>query len=153
MEDTGPVRRAPFEGLTLEQLYGLLRLRVEVFVVEQECAYPELDGRDAEAGTEHLWIEAGGEVVAALRILRDPDAAVIGRVVTRADHRGHGLAARLLEAALEGIGPARVRIGAQAHLEQWYAGFGFVRSGPDYLEDGIAHLPMVLEPASGPLSP
>ncbi len=147
------LRRAPFADLALEQLYGLLRLRVDVFVVEQECAYPELDGRDTEPGTEHVWIEAAGEVVAALRILQDPDAAVIGRVVTRAGHRGRGYAARLLEASLDRIGARRVRIGAQAGLEDWYERFGFVRSGPDYVEDGIAHLPMVRERADGPVSP
>lgn len=140
-----PVRFATFAELSTAQLYALLRLRVDVFVVEQQCPYPELDGRDTEAGTEHAWIEVAGEVAAAARILRDPDAAVIGRVVTSADHRGHGYAARVVAAALDRIGDGRVRIGAQTYLEQWYERFGFARCGEDYLEDGIPHLPMVRE--------
>lgn len=145
-----PVQVARFDELTTRQLLALLRLRVDVFVVEQACAYPEIDGRDDEPGTLHLWVEDDGEVVAALRVLRDPDAAVVGRVVTRAGHRGEGHAARLVAEALGRLGPGPVRIGAQAHLEGWYERFGFRRTGPDHLEDGIPHLPMELVlPAGG----
>ncbi|WP_224766271.1 GNAT family N-acetyltransferase [Nocardioides campestrisoli] len=146
------LREARFDQLTTAELYALLRLRVDVFVVEQACAYPDIDGRDDEPGTVHVWLEQHGEVLAALRVLEDPDATAIGRVVTRADQRGHGYAARLLTAALDriadrartGTGPRTVRIGAQTYLEHWYARFGFVRTGPDYLEDDIPHLPMEL---------
>lgn len=142
---TETVRFARFAELSVHELYALLRLRVDVFVVEQQCPYPDLDGRDTEPGTEHAWVEVDGEVVAAARILRDADAAAIGRVVTSADHRGHGYAARVVAAALDRIGGGRVRIGAQTYLEQWYERFGFTRCGDDYLEDGIPHLPMVRE--------
>jgi ElaA protein len=145
---TEPTTRvARFADLTTDQLYGLLRLRVDVFVVEQECPYPELDGRDAEPTTEHLWVEDEGAVVATVRVLAGTDCMVIGRVATARSHRGKGYAARLVRAAIDRIGPHQVRIGAQAHLEEWYQQFGFERSGPDYLEDGIPHLPMLRLPA------
>lgn len=125
-------------------LYALLRLRVDVFVVEQECAYPELDGVDAEPTTEHLWIEVGGVPVATVRILIDADGTHhLGRVATHVEHRGQGYAATLVRAGLARIGPHPVHIGAQRYLHGWYEQFGFRRAGEDYLEDGIPHLPMV----------
>ena len=136
------LRSARFAELTGLQLYGLLRLRVDVFVVEQACPYPELDGRDTEPGTVHVWHELDGEVVSCIRVLDNGSGRAIGRVATAAPARGRGLSADLLR---HGIGLCEgqvIDIGAQAHLEQWYARFGFVRSGPDYLEDGIPHLPM-----------
>ncbi|WP_202619095.1 GNAT family N-acetyltransferase [Ornithinimicrobium cavernae] len=143
---TGPqLRVATFADLTARQLHDLLRLRVDVFVVEQECAYPELDGRDTEPGTEHLWVEVDGAVAACVRVLEGDGCAIIGRVATAQGHRGHGYAADLVRLALDRIGNRRTVIGAQTYLEGWYARFGFVRSGPDYVEDGIPHLPMVRE--------
>ena len=136
---------ALFADLTTRELHDLLRLRVDVFVVEQDCAYPEIDGRDTEPTTEHVWMEVGDELAACLRILEGPGHAIIGRVATAQGHRGHGYAADLVRLALGRIGDRRTLIGAQAYLEQWYAQFGFVRSGPDYLEDGIVHLPMARE--------
>src|SRR5687767_13895930 len=91
------LRRAPFAELTPFEVYGLCRLRVDVFVVEQECPYPELDGRDIEPETVHLWFESGGEVVATIRILDDGATRVIGRVATAVGFRGQGLSARLIE--------------------------------------------------------
>ncbi len=147
---TGPqLHVARFGDLTTRQLHDILRLRVDIFVVEQECAYPEIDGRDAEPGTEHLWIEVGDELAAYLRVLEGDGHAIIGRVATHPGHRGHGHAAELVEVALDRIGDRSTRIGAQAHLERWYGQFGFVRSGPDYVEDGIPHLPMVREAPQG----
>lgn len=137
------IRAAHLRDLDPVTLYRLLRLRVDVFVVEQECAYPELDGVDLEPTTEHLWIEADGLPVATLRTLVDDEGvAHLGRVATAAGHRGHGHAARLVTEALRRIGEGPVRIGAQTYLEHWYARFGFVRDGQDYVEDGIPHLPM-----------
>ncbi|USQ75891.1 GNAT family N-acetyltransferase [Ornithinimicrobium cryptoxanthini] len=139
------LRVASFADLTTAQLYAVLRLRVDVFVVEQDCAYPELDGRDDEPTTEHLWVDVDGEVAAYVRVLDDRDRARVGRVVTAEGHRGHGYAAQLVALALERIGNRRTEIGAQVQLEQWYARLGFARSGPDYDEDGIMHLPMIRE--------
>lgn len=140
------VHAARFADLTPHLLYALLRLRVDVFVVEQECPYPELDGRDTEPTTEHLWLEAGGRPVATLRLLAGAPGTgemVIGRVATDQEHRGRGYAAALVREGLRRAGHRPVRIGAQAHLEEWYGRFGFARCGPDYLEDGIPHLPML----------
>ncbi len=144
------MRSARFGELTPYELYGLCRLRVDVFVVEQECPYPELDGRDVEPGTVHLWFEADGEPVATLRVLTapEPHGRIIGRVATAAAHRGRGLAGRLLEHGIELCDGAPVSLGAQAYLEGWYEGFGFRRSGPAYVEDGIPHVPM-RRPAGG----
>ena len=129
--------------LSATALYGILRLRAEVFVVEQDCAYLDPDGRDLEPSTRHLWIEDGGAVVAALRVLHESDGAIsIGRVVTASAHRSHGLAADLVRAALEREPVRPVRINAQSHLIDWYATLGFTVAGQEFLEDGIPHTPM-----------
>jgi ElaA protein len=135
-------REAPFADLTPFEVYGLCRLRVDVFVVEQECPYPELDGRDVEPSTVHLWFEQDGEVLATIRVLDDGAARVIGRVATARGARGQGLAAALIRRGIELCDGAAIDIGAQAYLEGWYEQFGFRRSGPGYLEDGIPHVPM-----------
>ena len=146
MSDQLRLRCAPFAELTPFEVYGLLRLRVDVFVVEQECPYPELDGRDVEPATEHLWFEADGpsgpEIVATIRLLDDGGSRAIGRVATAAGSRGQGLSARLIEEGIALSGDLPITLGAQAHLEGWYERFGFRRSGPGYVEDGIPHVPM-----------
>ncbi len=150
---TEGVRAARFEELPPTTAYAVWRLRAEIFVVEQDCVYLDLDGRDTEPGTEHWWIAGEADdgpdtpVATYLRVLvtDHPDTRVIGRVVTAPTHRGRGLAARLMRACLadlDGRGVRTVEIGAQAHLAAWYAGFGYERAGGDYLEDGIPHTPM-----------
>ncbi|TNM64650.1 GNAT family N-acetyltransferase [Streptomyces sp. NP160] len=134
-----------------------MRLRVDVFVVEQECAYPELDGRDLEPDAEHLWVAGpgGSEVGAYLRVLAgrsgehaDPEGARrIGRVVTAPAERGHGLAGLLLDDVVAREGGRPLVLDAQAHLERWYARWGFEVSGPGFLEDGIPHVPMTRTPS------
>ena len=140
------VRSAEFADLDVGTFHDMVKLRVDVFVVEQDAPYPELDGRDDEPGTVHWWIERDGEIVSVLRVLDEGGGiSVIGRVVTAADHRGEGLSARLLNAALDSIaGPTVIK--AQARLEAWYEGFGFQRTGPDFMEDGIPHCPMERPP-------
>jgi ElaA protein len=134
---------ATFAELTTETLYALLRLRVEVFVVEQRCPYQELDGRDTEPGTRHVWIGDRDAPEAYLRILAEPDGtARIGRVCVDPAVRGAGLARRLMRDALDLIGPGPVVLDAQSYLEEFYAGLGFVRTGPEFAEDGIPHVPM-----------
>ncbi len=141
------IRRAG--ELTAAELYDLLRLRTDVFVVEQECAYPELDGRDLLAETVHLWVTEEGELLGTIRILHaDGGRPIIGRVATARSARGRGIAARLMERGLALCGPTvEIELHAQAHLEDWYGRFGFVRDGEGYLEDDIAHVPM-LRPAA-----
>jgi ElaA protein len=143
------LRQARFAELSPFEVYGLCRLRVDVFVVEQECPYPELDGRDLEPATVHLWLEAGNEIAATIRVLDDGDSRAIGRVATAAGFRGQGLAARLMEEGIRLCGDVPITLGAQAHLESWYERFGFRRSGPGYVEDGIPHVPMRREPVLG----
>jgi ElaA protein len=125
-------------------LYRILQLRVAVFVVEQRCPYPELDGRDLEPGAEWLWASQDGTVLATLRMLREPDGTVrIGRVATDPAARSGGVAGRLMALALERLaGTVDVVLDAQSPLEGWYRRFGFRRSGPEYVEDGIPHVPM-----------
>jgi ElaA protein len=123
-------------------LYRILALRSEVFVVEQDCVYLDLDGRDLEPDARQVWIERDGEVIATLRLLRDPDCARIGRVVTAPAARGGGVAAALMTRAIELAGSVDVVLDAQAHLADWYGRFGFVRDGAEFVEDGIPHVPM-----------
>ena len=149
MERTGArvalaVRSARFADLRPDVLYGILRLRSEVFVVEQDCVYLDTDGRDTDPSTMHFWVEEDGDVVACARLLQEPDGgSQVGRVVTRASHRSRGLAGRVVDAALP-VARRPVSIHAQAHLEGWYARrFGFEREGDEFLEDGIPHVLMV----------
>ncbi|MEU8227018.1 GNAT family N-acetyltransferase [Kribbella sp. NPDC048915] len=128
--------------LTAQQLYDVLRLRVDVFVVEQECAYPELDGRDLLAGTHHLWIEEHGEIQSYLRVLTEPGRFRIGRVVTAPPARGRGLAAQLMKDALDIIGTTDSTLDAQTYARPFYEKFGYVPQGPEFLEDGIPHQTM-----------
>jgi ElaA protein len=138
------VRWASSAGIAPATLYAVLRLRAEVFVVEQDCPYLDLDGRDLEAGTRHAWVEHDGVVVAYLRLLDEGDGHRIGRVVTSPTHRGRGLAGELMAAALAATsGP--VVLDAQSRLVAWYEEFGFRVTGPEYLDDGIAHVPMRLD--------
>ncbi len=132
-------RTADLDAVTL---YGLLRLRVDVFVVEQACAYPELDGRDLEPATRHLWTADTAGPTAYIRLLDDGGSARIGRVCTRFDARGAGLAAHLMRSALDLCAGRDVVLNAQSHLAGWYARFDFGADGPAFVEDGIPHTPM-----------
>ena len=129
-------------------LYRILRLRTQVFVHEQRIVDDEeIDGRDLEETTTLFWVEENGadgttEVLATLRLLQDDLPAHVGRVATAQQARGRGLAADLVRAALEHAG-TDVAISAQAYLEGWYGRLGFVRTGENYLEAGIDHVPML----------
>ncbi len=132
-----------FADLDAATLYRLLKLRTDVFVVEQECAYPELDDRDTEPGTEHLWFgeSSTASPVAYLRLLDDGAVRRIGRVVTDPAHRGNGLAARLVNEAISRC-PGDVVLEAQTYLCEFYSDLGFTVTGDEYVEDGIPHIPM-----------
>ena len=139
-----------FAELDLAALYAILRLRTDVFVVEQACPYPEVDGRDTEAATRHLWLSPVDEPAGPksyLRILGEPDGgARIGRVCTAADARGAGLSRLLMNAALERVGDRSCVLDAQSYLVGFYASFGFSAAGEEFVEDGIAHTPMRRSP-------
>lgn len=143
-------RVAGFADLDARTLHDLLKLRVDVFVVEQKCAYPELDGRDDEPGTRHLWLSRDGLPIAYLRLLSDPDGVErIGRVVVARSDRGGGHAGRLMAEALTVVGHRPCVLEAQAHLVDFYARYGFSPTGPEYLDDGIPHVPMRRAPGTG----
>ena len=136
---------ARFAELTPTALYNILRLRVDVFIVEQECAYPDLDGLDLLETTRHLWFAPPDEPdrpSAYLRLMSGPDGDRIGRVCTAATARGAGLAGRLMSAALDLATPP-VRLNAQAYLTGFYERYGFIADGPEFLDDGIPHVPML----------
>lgn len=140
------LRTASSGELSAASLYALLRLRSEVFVVEQREPYLDLDGRDLEPGTRHCWLEEGGEPVACLRILPEPSGGTeIGRIVTAAHARGRGHAGRLLRHALE-LSKPPVTLNAQEYLQGWYETFGFEVTGTafTYPDEEILHVPMEL---------
>jgi ElaA protein len=151
---TAALRRAWAKDLDVPTLYALLKLRVEVFVVEQARPYPELDGRDLLAETRHFWLEApDGEVICTLRLMEEHagghKAFRLGRLCTERSARGQGHTTRLLRAALAEVGDYPCRINAQIYLTDMYAQHGFVRDGDDFVDDGVPHVPM-LKPGSPP---
>jgi ElaA protein len=144
-----PVHVAAFGDLSSRTAYLLWQLRTDVFVVEQECAYRELDGRDLEQSTLHVWAEHSGQPVGYLRVLAEPDdSRRIGRVCVSEQARGGGLAGALMRRALDEIGERRCVLDAQTYLSDWYAQWGFTVTGPEFLDDGIPHVPMA-RPAIG----
>jgi ElaA protein len=137
---------AGFDDLPARTAYDVWRLRQQVFVVEQDCPYPDLDGRDLEDGTRHVvLLDDDGPaqtVLGTLRVLDDADAARIGRVVVAPTARGRGLAALMMDEAMGLCGDREVRLDAQTGLSDFYGAYGFEVTGPAFDEDGIMHVPM-----------
>jgi ElaA protein len=136
------VRVLAFGDLDATTAYDVWWLRQQVFVVEQQSPYPDLDGRDREPTTRHLLVEQDGHVVAYARVLDDGEWARIGRVVVAKAARRRGLAGELVRTALDVIGDREVRLDAQTGLRDWYASYGFEVTGPEFDEDGVFHVPM-----------
>jgi len=139
----------PFSVLTTTELYAILQLRNEVFVVEQNCAYQDVDNKDKKA--IHLMAWHNEELVAYTRLLPQGisfEEASIGRVVSSPRYRGLGIGITLLEKSIEltlkSYATNTIRIGAQLYLEKFYQGFGFVSQGETFLEDDIPHVEMLL---------
>ncbi|WOH37870.1 GNAT family N-acetyltransferase [Thalassotalea fonticola] len=140
-----------FSELNTTELYDALKLRVDIFVVEQTCYYPELDDCDRVNGTVHLLGYNGEELVAYLRLLPKgvsyPEYPSIGRVATKAEYRGKGIGHPLMVKALEVCEqnwPGEdIKISAQEHLEKYYIQHGFERVSDMYLEDDIPHIAML----------
>jgi ElaA protein len=137
-----------FEELSVHELYNIMRLRQEVFVVEQTCPYLDADGKDLYA--LHLAAYEADSLVAYCRLLPSGisyEEASIGRVITSTKVRGKGFGQLLMTKAIEEIqnqfGNVPIRIGAQAYLKKFYEVFGFVDLEEPYLEDGIPHLIML----------
>lgn len=140
----------PFEALTVNELYDLLRVRSEVFVVEQNCVYLDLDGKDKLA--LHLFAEFEGKVVAHARLIKPGisfDNASIGRVVVDPNYRDRKWGHDLMREAIAGIalhyGESKITIGAQLYLKKFYESHGFVQISEMYLEDDIPHIDMKRE--------
>ncbi|WIB26123.1 GNAT family N-acetyltransferase [Curtobacterium sp. MCSS17_015] len=148
------VRHARWEHLTTDELYDIVRLRNRVFALEQRVSAEDFDGRDREPDTEHWWSTTGdGSTVGYLRLVRPADAEphpegtdapirVVGRVATRADHRGRGIAGGLVAAVLDRHGHEPFVLHAQQYVAALYERHGFVRFGAPYDEAGIAHVGM-----------
>ncbi|WOT05490.1 GNAT family N-acetyltransferase [Shewanella youngdeokensis] len=141
-----------FSELTLDELYDILKLRVDVFVVEQNCPYPELDNKDRQSQTQHLLgIDEQGTIQAYARVLAPgvsyPEVS-IGRVIVAEASRGQGVAHTLMQKAIS-IAVRKwpeqnIQLGGQAHLTDFYQQLGFKPVSDIYLEDGIPHLDMLL---------
>jgi ElaA protein len=137
-----------FKDLSPEELYEILKLRVDVFVVEQDCAYSELDDKDKKA--LHLMLHQDGELSAYARLLPTgvsyPNYNSIGRVVVSPKYRGQQLGYLIMNKAIEYVlkhfeGP--LKLSAQAHLIGYYGNLGFEPTADEYFEDGIPHICMV----------
>ncbi len=141
-----------YDDLALNELYDILRLRAEVFVVEQNCPYNDLDGRD-QASFHLQGRDEKGQLVASTRLVPRgvsyENYASIGRVVTSPTARGTGAGRELMRVSIEKCAELfegeRVKIGAQAYLLKFYESLGFRSTGEEYLEDGIPHVAMTLE--------
>ncbi|TDD78169.1 GNAT family N-acetyltransferase [Flavobacterium caseinilyticum] len=140
----------PFEALSVHELYDLLRLRSEIFVVEQNCVYLDLDGKDKVA--LHLFGEFEGKIVAHARLFKAGisfDNSSIGRVVVDANYRdkkwGHELMREAIAGVLLHFGESQITIGAQLYLKKFYESHGFVQISEMYLEDDIPHIEMKRE--------
>ncbi len=137
-----------YKELTKDELYGLLRLRAAVFVVEQDCPYQDVDNKDQKA--LHVLAVENGEVIAYTRIFNPGDyfqETAIGRVVSNPKYRGLGLGQELMRKSLTFIEekniPQPIRISAQTYLKNFYENFGFKQVGIEYMEDDIPHIGMI----------
>ncbi|TGB01890.1 GNAT family N-acetyltransferase [Halobacillus salinus] len=138
-----------YEELTKDELYTLLKKRVEIFVVEQECPYPEIDGRDEEC--LHIWLEEAGEMIAYCRLVppeEEEGTYSIGRVLITDPYRLKGYARQMMNYAIdvlfEEVGVDTIALHGQEHLRHFYGSFGFKEVSDVYLEDEIPHVDMVM---------
>ena len=139
-----------FYELNNQELYQILRLRSEVFVVEQECVYQDLDNKDQIS--IHIFIKEKGEIVAYTRIFKSGDYyknPTIGRVVVSKKNRGKELGKKIMIYSIEyiknNLNGEKIELSAQTYLDKFYKDLGFYKTGEDYLEDGIPHQRMIKE--------
>jgi ElaA protein len=138
-----------FDNLSNSELYHILRLRSEVFIIEQKCIYQDLDGKDLKS--QHLTAWDGDNLVAYTRIVPPGVSFLevsIGRVLTSPLYRGNGMGIALMQKSIEKVyetyGKTPIRIGAQLYLKKFYENLGFSKDSEQYLEDGIPHIEMIL---------
>lgn len=140
-----------FKDLTTKELYNLLQLRSEVFVVEQDCVYQDLDGKDEKA--LHIIGKKDNKIVAYTRVFKPGDyftEASIGRVVVSKEERQHKYGYDIMEASIKAVkdyfNETKIKLSAQTYLKQFYNNLGFKEKGEEYLEDGIPHVAMIKLP-------
>lgn len=136
-----------FNELSTAELYAILQLRAQVFIVEQNCVYQDIDGKDAKA--LHVIAESDRKIVAYARLFKPGDYfenASIGRVVVAAEYRdrkwGHDLMRKAIDAVATHFGENQITISAQQYLKKFYESHGFVQTSEMYLEDDIPHIEM-----------
>jgi ElaA protein len=137
-----------YEELDCNEIYEILKKRNEVFIVEQQCAYQDCDGKDKNS--YHLYLEDNGEIIAYLRILEKGisyDEVSIGRVLVSQNHRGKGISREMMLKAINFIEQdlleTKIKISAQAYLVNFYSSLGFKKTSSEYLEDNIPHIDML----------
>ncbi|SEP84411.1 ElaA protein [Hyunsoonleella jejuensis] len=137
-----------FKELSINELYAMLQLRSEVFVVEQDCVYQDIDGKDQKA--LHVLGFKNGTLVAYTRLFKPSDyfkEASIGRVVVKQDFRDYKYGYDIMKASIDAIetyfNESKIKISAQEYLKQFYTNLGFKHLGTSYLEDGIPHIAMI----------
>jgi len=138
-----------YAELTKDQLYSIIKERINIFIVEQNCPYPELD--DLDQGSYHLFFEEDGEIRAYCRILPKGlkyEEVSIGRVIVKEAYRRNGIASILVRSAIDFVetelNETEIKIQAQDHLRSFYGSFGFKSISETYLEDGIPHVDMII---------
>lgn len=141
-----------FDELTVSELYEIMQARAEVFVVEQNCAYQDLDGIDKDA--YHVWLKENGKLVAYLRVIdkgKRLNEVSVGRVISL--KRRAGVGTRLMKlgiaVAKEKFGATKIMVGAQLYAKPFYEGCGFRQISGEYMEDGIPHIYMLYEETTG----
>lgn len=137
-----------FDELSTTELYEILQLRSEIFVVEQDCVYQDLDGKDQKA--LHIIGSKNNAIVAYTRVFNAHDylaQASIGRVAVKAGERKHGYGVVIMKASIKAIeeqfGETNIALSAQCYLKRFYNSLGFIEKGGEYLEDGIPHVMMI----------
>ncbi|MFT7588482.1 MAG: ElaA protein [Limisphaerales bacterium] len=140
----------PWSKVSRDEVEKAFRLRADIFIVEQDCVYPDIDGKDHLAWHSFAW--DNDHLASYLRIFPPgpyyDDAAAIGRIVTDANYRGQKLAGKLIQQSIKfiksNIDTGCIKMSAQTHLKNYYGSFGFTPEGDEYDEDGIMHVCMVM---------
>ena len=137
-----------FKELATSELYEILQLRSEVFVVEQNCVYQDIDGKDQKA--LHVLGIKKGKIIAYTRLFNSGeyfDTPSFGRVIIKETERKYGYGHHLIKASIQAVvdnyNETKITISAQTYLKKFYESHGFVKVGEDYLEDGIPHIEMI----------
>jgi len=137
-----------FQELKVEEIYKILEIRNEVFIVEQQCAYQDCDGKDENG--YHLYLEDNNKIIAYLRILNKGvsyDEISIGRVLVHKNYRGKGISREMMLKAINfiklNLNEKEIKIQAQSYLVNFYGSLGFKETSNEYLEDNIPHIDML----------